>query len=77
MGMPDRAAAVLAKAEAGGVQAAEMAALRRRVRQLGERRAGFLPGEVRRHGWGRPRTPTSASSTSAMCTCGMPGCSAP
>ena len=37
-------AAVLAKAEAGGVHAAELAALRRRLRQLGERQAGLLPG---------------------------------
>jgi UTP--glucose-1-phosphate uridylyltransferase len=36
----------LTKAEAGGVHAAELAALRRRLRQLGERQAGLLPGEV-------------------------------
>jgi UTP--glucose-1-phosphate uridylyltransferase len=36
----------VAKAEAGGVRAAELAALRRRLRQLGERQAGLLPGEV-------------------------------
>jgi UTP--glucose-1-phosphate uridylyltransferase len=36
----------LAKAEAGGVRAAELAALRRRLRQLGEPQAGRLPGEV-------------------------------
>jgi UTP--glucose-1-phosphate uridylyltransferase len=39
------AAAVLAKAEAGGVYAAELAALHRRLGQLGERQAGLLPGE--------------------------------
>ena len=39
-------AAVLAKAEAGGVRAAELAALGRRLRQLGEDEAGCLPGEV-------------------------------
>jgi len=43
---PDHVAAVLAKAEAGGVRGAELAALRRRLRQLGERQAGLLPGEV-------------------------------
>jgi UTP--glucose-1-phosphate uridylyltransferase len=43
---PGYVAAVLAKAEAGGVRAAELAALRRRLSQLGEQRAGFLPGEV-------------------------------
>ena len=43
---PDRLAAVVAKAEAGGVRAAELAALRRRLRQLGEHQAGLLPGEV-------------------------------
>jgi trehalose synthase len=31
---------------------------------------------TRRRGWGRPRTPRSTSSTSAMCTsCATPGCS--
>lgn len=39
-------AAVLAKAEAGGLRGAELAALRRRLRQLGERQAGLLPGEI-------------------------------
>ena len=39
-------AAVMAKAEAGGVHGAELAALRRRLRQLGEQDAGLLPGEV-------------------------------
>ncbi len=43
---PDRLAAVVAKAEAGGVRAAELAALRRRLWQLGEHQAGLLPGEV-------------------------------
>ena len=42
----DYVAAVLAKAEAGGVHAAELAALRRRLRQLGEDEAGRLPGDV-------------------------------
>ena len=46
MNTPDHVAAVVAKAEAGGVRAAELAALRRRLRQLGEQRAGLLPGEV-------------------------------
>ncbi len=46
MKAPDPVAAVLAKAEAGGVHAAELAALRRRLRQLGEQQAGRLPGEV-------------------------------
>jgi UTP--glucose-1-phosphate uridylyltransferase len=44
--MPGYVAAVMAKAEAGGVRAAELAALHRRLLQLGERQAGFLPGEV-------------------------------
>ena len=46
MTMPDYVTAVLAKAEAGGVHAVELAALRRRLRQLGEHKAGLLPGEV-------------------------------
>ena len=46
MDTPDYSAAVLAKAEAGGAHAAELAALRRRLRQLGEQQAGGLPGEV-------------------------------
>ena len=46
MNTPDSVTAVLTKAEAGGVHAAELAALRRRLRQLGERQAGLLPGEV-------------------------------
>ena len=46
MNTPDHVAAVLAKAEAGGVHAAELSALRRRLRQLGEQQAGRLPGEV-------------------------------
>ena len=46
MNTPDHVTAVLAKAEAGGVRAAELAALRRRLRQLGERQAGRLPGDV-------------------------------
>jgi UTP--glucose-1-phosphate uridylyltransferase len=39
-------AAVVGKAEAGGVHGAELAALCRRLRQLGEQDAGLLPGEV-------------------------------
>ena len=46
MNTPDYVAAVLAKAEAGGARAVELAALRRRLRQLGEQQAGRLPGEV-------------------------------
>jgi len=44
MKTPGNADAVLAKAEAGGVRAVELATLRRRLRQLGERAAGLLPG---------------------------------
>jgi UTP--glucose-1-phosphate uridylyltransferase len=46
MNTPDHVAAVLAKAEAGGVHAAELVALRRRLRQLDEHEAGRLPGDV-------------------------------
>ena len=46
MNMLGHVAAVLAKAEAGGVHAAELAALRRRLRQLDEHEAGRLPGDV-------------------------------
>jgi UTP--glucose-1-phosphate uridylyltransferase len=46
MRTPDYVATALAKAEAGGVHGAELAALRRRLRQLGERQSGCLPGEV-------------------------------
>jgi UTP--glucose-1-phosphate uridylyltransferase len=46
MNTPDHVAAVLAKAEAGGVHAAELAALRRRLRQLDEPEAGRLRGDV-------------------------------
>jgi len=46
MNAPGYVAAVVSKAEAGGVHGAELAALRRRLRQLGERRAGLLPGDV-------------------------------
>jgi UTP--glucose-1-phosphate uridylyltransferase len=46
MNTPGYVAAVLAKAEAGGVHGAELAALRRRLRQLGEQRAGLLPGDA-------------------------------
>ena len=42
----DYVTAVMAKAEAGGVRGAELAVLRRRLQQLGEQRAGCLPGEV-------------------------------
>ena len=40
------AVAVVAKAEAGGIHGAELAALRRRLRQLGEPQAGLLFSEV-------------------------------
>jgi UTP--glucose-1-phosphate uridylyltransferase len=46
MNTPDHVAAVLAKAEASGVHAAELAALRRRLRQLDEPEAGRLRGDV-------------------------------
>ena len=46
MKAPDYVVAVLAKAKAGGVHGAELAALRRRLRQLGEEQAGRLPGGV-------------------------------
>ena len=46
MRTPDYVVAVLAKAEAGGVYGAELAALRRRLRQLGDGQAGWLPGAV-------------------------------
>ncbi len=46
MNTPNHVPAVLAKAEAGGVHAAELAALRRRLRQLDEPEAGLLPGDV-------------------------------
>ena len=46
MNEPDQAAAVLAKAEAAGARPAELAALRRRLRQLGDPQAGLLPGEA-------------------------------
>jgi UTP--glucose-1-phosphate uridylyltransferase len=45
MNTPGYSAAVVAKAEAGGVHGTELAALRRRLRQLGEQQAGLLPGE--------------------------------
>ncbi len=44
--MPDYIAAVMTKAEAGGAQPAELAALDRRLHQLDERQAGRLPGEA-------------------------------
>jgi len=46
MNMPGYAADVLVKAEAGGVHGAELAALRRRLQQLGDQQAGRLPGEA-------------------------------
>ena len=46
MKMPGYVAAVVAKAEAGGVQGTELAALRRRLRQLGEPDAGLLPSKI-------------------------------
>ena len=46
MNTPGYVGAVVAKAEAGGIQGAALAALRRRLRQLGEQDAGLLPGEV-------------------------------
>ena len=46
MNTPGYVAAVVAKAEAGGIHGAELAALRRRLRQLGEQHAGLLPSEV-------------------------------
>jgi UTP--glucose-1-phosphate uridylyltransferase len=46
MNTSDYAAAVVAKAEAGGVDGAELAALRRRLRQLSEPQAGLLPGDA-------------------------------
>src|SRR5581483_3848151 len=45
MNTPDYVADVMAKAEAGGVHGAEAAALRRRLRQLGDEQAGLLPSE--------------------------------
>lgn len=46
MNTPDYAAAVVAKAEAGGMHATELAALRRRLQQLTEPQAGLLPGDA-------------------------------
>ena len=46
MDTPGYVAAVVAKAEAGGIHGPELAALRRRLRQLGEEGAGLLPSEV-------------------------------
>src|SRR5580692_8618223 len=45
MNTPGYSAAVVAKAEAGGVHGTELGALRRRLRQLGEQQAGLLPSE--------------------------------
>jgi UTP--glucose-1-phosphate uridylyltransferase len=46
MHTPGYVAAVVARAEAGGVHGAELATLRRRLRQLDEQQAGLLPSEV-------------------------------
>jgi UTP--glucose-1-phosphate uridylyltransferase len=46
MNTPGYVADVVAKAEAGGVHGAELAALRRRLQQLGDQQAGLLPGDV-------------------------------
>ncbi len=46
MNMPGYVAAVMAKAEAGGVHGAGLAALRRRLRQLSGQQAGLLPSEA-------------------------------
>ena len=46
MNPPDHVAAALAKAEAWGARTADLAALRRRLLQLGEYQAGLLPSEV-------------------------------
>src|SRR5690242_9927120 len=46
MNMPGYVAAVMAKAAAGGVHGAGLAALRRRLQQLGDQQAGLLPSEV-------------------------------
>jgi len=46
MNTPGYVAAVVAKAEAGGIHGAGLAALRRRLRQLGEEDAWLLPSEV-------------------------------
>ncbi len=55
MNTPGYVAAVVAKAEADGVHGAELTALRRRLRQLGEQQAGLLPGEVLEPVAGLPR----------------------
>jgi UTP--glucose-1-phosphate uridylyltransferase len=46
MNMPGYVTAVMAKAEAGGVHGAGLAALRRRLQQLGGQQAGLLSSEV-------------------------------
>ena len=46
MNTPGYVAAVVAKAEVGGIDGAELATLCRRLRQLGEPDAGLLPGEA-------------------------------
>ncbi len=45
MNTPGYVATVVDKAEAAGIGGAELAALRRRLRQLGEQHAGLLPGD--------------------------------
>ena len=55
MNTPNYVAAVLANAEAGGIHSAELAALRRRLRQLADPQAGLLPGEVLQPVAGLPR----------------------
>ncbi len=80
---PDRLAAVVAEAEAGGVRAAELAALRRRLWQLGEHQAGedlvigglFINGlaplvssAFRRSRTEQPPLIVSASSEFAACS---------
>ena len=63
MTMPDHVAAVLAKAEAGGVRAAELAALRRRLSQLSERRAGMATPRPRPGPGGASNCPLALSSS--------------
>jgi UTP--glucose-1-phosphate uridylyltransferase len=46
MDTPGYVAAVVAKAEAGGIHGAELAALCRRLRQLDDEQAGLLPSDV-------------------------------
>ena len=69
MNMPDYVAAVLAKAEAGGARTAELAALRRRLRQPGEQEAGRSPGEVLEPLADLPRLDELPSATARPVTC--------